>query len=288
MNTKEIIDLINEARFLMFTLEHNLHFPAEELPTYREMINLYVNNNRHAFIAGRYSRFDLTSLEELVKDLTNLYDYLPSVLENNARRLIALEEGINHALLRVNFILGDEEQLNNLSDAVREELEIYKNVLMGGVDVISASLELPSLSSRYATLFLENRLQGLKSWLDALESDELPNMMLVQIPMRNVVHQATAEDHEEVKITKGVEDEEVVTKEAEVHSPGFFSSIAIYIYTSVARGFNNLFVHQNAAILPGGDYLTTHPDNPPMAVSEFETPSVTISFVGAAANSGCG
>jgi len=170
MNTKEIIDLINEARFLMFTLEHNPHFPTEELPRYREIFALYVNDNRHVLIAGRYSRFDLRALEELVKDLTSLYDYLPSALEDNAQRLIGLEEGIHHALLRVNIILGDEEQLRNLSTTVREELEIYQNVLMGGVDVISASLDLPSLSSRYATLFLENRLEGLLSWLYALES----------------------------------------------------------------------------------------------------------------------
>jgi len=118
--------------------------------------------------------------------------------------------------------------------------------------------------------------------------------------MRNLVQQTTAEDHEEVKvtkeaddhkkvkITKRVEDEaEVLTKEADDNSPGFLSSIAIYISTSIIRGFNNLFVQQDAAVLPGGDYLATHPGDPSRVV-ELDTPSISVSLLAGVNPDGCG
>jgi hypothetical protein len=281
MNRKEIMDLINKARFLMFTLEHNSQFPAENLPQYREMIEIYVNDNRHALIQGNSSEFELLILETLVEDMTSVYERLPRALENDVKSFVVLGERLNNALSRVNLILENKEQLANLSNAAIEELEIYQNILSVGVDVILMSLELPSLSSRYSTLFLENRLQGLESWLDALGNQEVPDMMLVQIPMRNI------EDREEVEATKeaeGNKEVEDVKEVVEGDSLGFIDSIV----NCFIRGFNNLFVHQNAAVLPNQDYVVSYTGgavDPAMAATELDQSAVN-NLAGVSANCG--
>jgi len=264
MNTKEIMDLINKARFLMFTLEQNPHFPAGNLPQYREMIDIYVNSEIHNLIAGTSTTFDLIFLKELVKELASVYDNLPKIEENDTARLNELAVRVSQLSLFVGDMLDDQDQLNNLSDTVIEELNIYHNLLAGRLNIIFMNLEFPCLSSRYSTMFLENRLDGLESWFYALENHRLPDMTLVQIPMRNIEDREVVEDNEEVEATKEV---------VEDNSPGLIASIV----NCFIRGFNNLFIHQNAAVLPNNEYVVTHTGgalDPAMTVTELDQPVV--------------
>jgi hypothetical protein len=180
-----IMSLINYARSVIFRM-------GSEFLEIRESMQILILNNRQDLILGVYQNLEDESYQDsLVMDDSSCEDELLDKARHHENSLFAIsievqsnlndmpeQEDINiddnlllrinEALIRLDIVLANEERYLDL--IIREELYIYQLAFMemeGGVD------NSPSMNS---ILFIENRLEGLLSWLDALDNGRIPDI----------------------------------------------------------------------------------------------------------------